>query len=149
MVHANKHTKAEDSELTTPRRGILDISLLVGSALLLAAMGFGSFLLAFDYDIPPAWIFAIWLGILFMGVVGVSLRSKLSNPLFIVFLLGRAAVHIVLVLWVLKNLNLFYVYPFIILELWVGYTLVSWLFGLPPDNHEKSATHYKRAPLSE
>src|SRR5580704_2989904 len=75
---------------------IIDGSLLVASAIILAALGVGSFAVADRHDVTPAWIFAGWLGIAFVVVVGRSFRSQLRRPLFLAFFAGWLAAHLLL-----------------------------------------------------
>lgn len=119
--------------MSTAKRGVLDILLLVGTAVCLVAAGLGSFILSNKWHIPDLWMYGTWLGIGFIGVFGWSLRSRFRHPLFPFFLLAWTAVHIIVVFAVLKFLSFLLVFPFMALELWLGYFLAFCFFGTPPE----------------
>ena len=112
--------------------------LLVGSALIVAGLGVGSFALSEKYDVPPVWMFALWIGLGFIAVVGGSLRSKFRQPLFVVFFVGWLAVHTLVTLLVIKLFTILWVWPTSIVELWIGYAIALWLFGLPSKDKPRS-----------
>jgi len=110
------------------RNSIIDGSLLVASALILAALGVGSFAVADKYDVTPAWIFGGWLGIAFVVVVGRSFRSQLRRPLFLAFFAGWLATHVLLMLLAMTYLTFPSWVPLIFLELLVGYAAAFRIF---------------------
>lgn len=113
------------------RKVTIDLALLIGSALLLIGLGVGSFALSDRYHLSDVWVFATWIGIFFVLVIGRSLRSKFRHPMFVAFFIVWLAIHITVIFIVLKYLTILFVYPFIFLDLWIGYALAFWLFGLP------------------
>lgn len=133
QVSANQRGSNESG---TARRGVLDISLLIGSAVLVIGLGIGAFDLSDKYHIGDAWIFALCAGVGLIAVVGKSLRSKFRKPLFVVFFIGWLAAHILVMLLVLKYLTLLFVYPFTFLDLLLGYSAAFWLFGLPSNDQK-------------
>jgi hypothetical protein len=122
----------------TWHKALLDKLLLAGSALLVAGLGVGFFALADRYHIPPVWIFALGIGGGFIVAVGRSLRSKFRQPLFVVFFVAWLVIHTLVTLLVIKFLTILWVWPASFLELWIGYAVAFWLFGLPPRGKPRS-----------
>jgi hypothetical protein len=114
-------------------KGIVDKSLLVGSALLLAVLGIGTFALGDKYRVSPVWIMGLWLGILFVAAIGRHFRAKFRRPLFMVFFIAWFSMHLLIMLLAMSFLVFPLWIPLIFLELWIGYALAFRLFGLPPD----------------
>jgi len=119
-------------ESVRKRNRALNFILLVCSALLLAALLTGAFVIADSYHVSILWVFAAWASVLFLVVVGWRYRSKFTSPAFAAFFLAWTLVHALLYAWVLSYLGFLYYIPLSSLELWIGYTVAIWLFGPPP-----------------
>jgi hypothetical protein len=117
------------------RNRLVDLVLLVGTALLVAVFGLGVFWLADNFRLGTGSAFAVLVGPLFLVIVGRGYRSKLRDPGFIAFLLAWLIIHVAVFLLVLKYLGLLYYAPVVFLELWAGYALVIPRFG-PPTRSE-------------
>ena len=114
------------------RNSIRDKALLVIAALFLGALGFFSFALGDKYRIRPVWVFAFWLSVGFVAVIGRSLRVKFRQPGFILFFAAWLCVHVLVMLLAMSLLILPFWIPVIAFELLTGYALAFRLFGLPP-----------------
>jgi FtsH-binding integral membrane protein len=114
------------------RSEALDFALLVGASLLVAAASTAAFWLADQRHISPAWFFAAGAALVFLLVVGWGYRRKFRDPGFVVFFLGWTVVHILVFLIVLAYLGFLWYPPIVVLELWVGYTIVIWQLAKLP-----------------
>jgi hypothetical protein len=108
-----------------------DKALLIVAALVLATMGFFSFLLADKYHIRPAWVFAFWLSVGFIAVIGKGLRARFRQPLFVLFFAGWLLIHVLVMVAAMSLLTPAFWIPVIAIELFIGYALTFRLFGLP------------------
>ncbi|MDP9263212.1 MAG: hypothetical protein M3O85_02705 [Acidobacteriota bacterium] len=113
--------------------------LVLTAATLLAALGVASFLMADYYHVSPLWAFLGWLSLLFVVTVGKDLRSRFRSPAFVGFFLIWLTLHLLLTIFVVAYLHWIYWLPVTFLELWIGYTIAFWLFGLPPNPKEPGA----------
>ena len=53
------------------KRGkVVDMLLLLGTALLVAALSTGAALISEAYNISPQWLLSFWAGVGFLGVIG-------------------------------------------------------------------------------
>jgi hypothetical protein len=111
----------------------MDIVLLIGSSILVAAMGVGLFWLSDSLHVSPAWLFGIVTAFLFFLVVGWGYRSLFRSQAFIAFFATWTVVHVATLLLVLAYLGFSYYVPIVTLELWLGYAIAIWWFGPPPD----------------
>jgi len=113
------------------RDAVVDKAVLIAAALFTAALGFASFALADKYHIRREWVFAFWLSVSFVAVIGKSLRRRFRQPMFIVFFAGWLCAHALIMLVAMSVLTLPFWIPVIFVELGVGYALAFRLFGLP------------------
>ena len=114
------------------RKSLLDRLALLGAALLLIGTGGAAFVLADKYHISDAWIFAGCASLTLFAIVGWPYRSQFRNPTFVKFFVVWLLVHVFVFLLVLGYLGLLYYFPFLALELWIGYAIAIRLFGHPP-----------------
>jgi FtsH-binding integral membrane protein len=112
---------------------VWDYLALLGSALLLIALGTGSFLLADKYHIYVLWIFLGWMSLLFFVVVGSSFRRQFKSASFVLFFLVWMLTHLLIYTIFLIYSSWFYWLLILPIELWIGYTVAYARFGLPPD----------------
>jgi hypothetical protein len=120
-------------EEKTKRSKALDLFLLVGAGLIVAAGCTAAFWIADEHHISPAWLFAAGAAVVFFLVVGWGYRRKFRDPAFVSFLLAWMFVHVLVFLLVLAYLGFLWYLPIMVLELWIGYTVAIWQFGPPPD----------------
>lgn len=115
------------------RSKVLDLLLLVGAGLVVAAASTAAFWMANERHISPGWLFAAGAALIFFLVVGWGYRRKFRDPAFVSFFLAWTLVHVLVFLLVLAYLGFLWYLPLMVLELWVGYTIAIWQFGPPPD----------------
>jgi multisubunit Na+/H+ antiporter MnhB subunit len=115
------------------RSKALDLFLLVGAGLIVAAACTAAFWIADEHHVSPAWLFAAGAAVVFFLVVGWGYRRKFRDPAFVSFLLAWMLVHLLVFLLVLAYLGFLWYLPIMVLELWIGYTVAIWQFGIPPD----------------
>lgn len=118
--------------MTSVGKKLLDRLALLGSSLVLIAAGIGVFLWAQNHHINVAWVFGGWVSLIFLGIVGWPFRSKFRLPNFVAFFVAWLILHAVIFLLVINYFGFGYYVPIVMLELWIGYTLLIWQFG-PPD----------------
>jgi hypothetical protein len=103
--------------------------LLVMAALVFAAVGVSTFLLAEDRGINPAWVFAAWFALGFIVSVGRSMREKFSSPGFVPYFLGWLLLHVLISLVVIGYGWLLFSPVVYCFELALGYIIAVRLFG--------------------
>ena len=123
-------------ELNTIRRVTLDRFLVVGTALLLAGLLFGSFALTDKFHIGYKWNWAIWFGVSSFLIVGLKLRPKAKQRGFIAFCSAWFLVHMLIMIMAASRLPLLISTLPVVFELWLGLAIAYRLFGLPP-KHKK------------
>jgi len=121
------------SSRTGLRKRLLDRLALLGSSLLLIAVGGGVFLWADKHHVNDAWVFGSWVSLIFVGIVAWPFRSKFRSPNFVAFCVSWLLLHVAIFLLVISYFGLLYYIPIVVLELWIGYTVAIWQFGPPPD----------------
>ena len=114
-------------------RKFWDRMLLAGSALLVCVTTGASFLLGDIYHINPAWLFLAWNSILLLLSVGRGFRGSFKNPYFIVFFVAWMSVHGAVVVSLMRWVRMLYWIPLMAAELFIGYVIANWLFGILPD----------------
>ncbi len=115
------------------RSKVVDVVLLIGASLFVAAAFTAAFWAADEYHVSPAWLFAAGAALIFFLVVGWGYRRKFRDPAFVSFFLAWALIHVLVYLLVLAYLGFPWYVPIAVLELWIGYTIAIWQFGPPPD----------------
>ena len=120
-------------QLESVRKVVRDISLLIGSALLLAGLGVGTFAMGIKYHIAYTWIWAVWFGVFsFSVMLWSSLRSKFRRRGFIVFSTGWFLIHMLVMFEAATRLPMLISMLPVVFELWIGLAVCFWVFGLPP-----------------
>jgi hypothetical protein len=123
-------------ELRNWRKYLFDKFLMIAAALVVAGLGFGSFVLGDTYHVPPGWIFSAWVAAGFIVTVGWRLRSRLKQPFFVPFLLVWLVLHVIGTILVVRRFTILGIWPFTLLECWIGLAVTYWLFGLPTRNRK-------------
>jgi|HubBroStandDraft_4_1064222.scaffolds.fasta_scaffold1496417_1 hypothetical protein len=114
------------------RSKVMDKLLLLGAALLVAALSAGAALISEAYDISPAWLLAFWTGIGFLMIIAKSYGvRKFRMPAFAMFSAAWLLVHVCAFLLVLGYLGFLSYLPFLVAELFLGFMTAIWLFGIP------------------
>lgn len=118
------------------RRGILDIVLLIGSAILIICLGLGAVALKEKFQFGEFWIWGTWFGILsFISMAG-FLRSKFRQRGFIVLCAAWFPIHMFVMFISAARLPMVISIVPVTLELFIGLTIAYVLFG-PPQKHGK------------
>jgi hypothetical protein len=115
------------------KRGrVVDMLLLLGTALLVAGLSTGAALVSEAYHISPAWLLAFWAGVGFLMIIGKTYGVRdLKSPRFAAFSAAWLVIHICVFLLVLAYLGFLYYLPFLVAELFLGFMAAIWLFGRP------------------
>ena len=106
---------------------------LVGAAILVCAIGCGSFLLGELYHISPVWLFLSWNSIGLFMILGKGFCGHFKNARFTAFFLLWMAVHGTVVVMLMRWVRMLYWVPLMGLELFVGFLSADLLFGIRPD----------------
>jgi hypothetical protein len=114
------------------RSKVIDMLLLLGTALLVAALSTGAALISEAYHVSPAWLLSFWAGVGFLGIIGKTFGTrKLKSPTFAAFSAAWLVIHVCVFLFVLDYLGFLYYLPFLAAELFLGFITAIWLFGPP------------------
>jgi len=121
---------------STNKRGwskrILDFCFLVGSALIVCALGGGAFLIAEIRHINPMWVFLSLLSVGFFAGAREDYRKEFRSVRFIVFVCGWLVINMAVFLVVLAYFGWLYLFLALFLEQVLFYMTAFWLFGLRP-----------------
>ena|ERR1039457_625952 len=110
---------------------LLDLALLVSSALTLVAFLLGSFWIGDLYHVGFVQLFLAWMSLAFVATVGWDFRNKFRRVSFCLFFLVWLGVHLLVLVFVVGRTAWFYWLPLLSLELGVGYTIALRVFGPP------------------
>ena len=110
---------------------LLNLALLVSSALILVVLLLGSFWIGDRYHIGFVQLFLGWMSLVFVATIGWDLRNKFRRASFILFFLVWLGVHLLVLVLVVGRTAWFYWLPLLGLELWVGYGVAFRVFGPP------------------
>ncbi len=110
---------------------LLDRIFLTAAAVIAAALGVGSLLLAEKYHVPKEFWFAAVIGLGFIWIVGRHFRSKLRQPSFLMFFFLWLVIHTVGSVLMGFMFNLLVAEEFTMVELAIGCVLAHLLFGQP------------------
>ena len=97
------------------RSKVIDLLLLLlGTALLVAALNTGAALISEAYHVSPAWLLSFWAGIGFVGIVGKTYGTrKLKSLRFAAFSAAWLIIHVCVFLFVLAYWGFLYYLPFL------------------------------------
>ncbi len=113
-------------------RLILDVSLLVGAALLVCALSVGAFVFAEVHHLNPMWVFLPLMAAAFLAGVGWDYRKEFKSVAFLTFFCGWAVLHVVVFVAVVGSYGWLYWIPTVVVEQAFFYMSAYWLFGLQP-----------------
>lgn len=115
------------------RKG-LDLLLLTIAGLVAAGVGTAVFWIA-DNHHATVGVLAAFAALGFFIIIGKTygIRQLKSLP-FAAFSMVWLLIHVCVFLIVVGNLGLLYYLPFLVAELFVGFMVAIWLFGLPTNN---------------
>jgi len=111
---------------------ILDLFLLLGSALIVCALGVGAFVFAELRHFNPRWVFLSLISIGFLAFAREEYRREFRSVRFIVFVCAWIGINIAVVVTVLGSFGWLYLIPALLLEQFLFYMSAFWLFGLLP-----------------
>jgi hypothetical protein len=123
-------------ELRTSSSRILDLCLLVGSALIVCVVAVGAFILAEVRHINPLWVFFGLISIGFLVGVREEYRKEFRSPRFVFFVLGWLVINMAVIVVILSSFGWLYLIPALFLEQVVFYMSAYWLFGLQPPGRQ-------------
>lgn len=120
------------------RSKVVDMLLLLGTALLVAGLSTGAALLSEAYNVSPVWLLSFWAGVGFLGMIGKTYGIQtLKSPRFAAFSAAWLVIHVCVFLFVLGSLGFLYYLPFLGAELLLGFMTAIWLFGPPAKDSAK------------
>jgi hypothetical protein len=111
---------------------ILDLCLLVGSALVICVLGVATFAVAAIRHINPICIFFALISVGFVAGVREEYRREFRSARFVLFVLGWLVINIAVVVVVVASFGWFWLFPALFLEQVLFYMTAYWLFGLEP-----------------
>jgi hypothetical protein len=120
-----------------PKR-MLDLCLLIGSALLVCALLLGSFVAAESRQINPVWAFLSWGSIVFFAGAREEYRKEFRSVRFVLFVCGWIVINMVVFVIVLASFGWWWLFPALFLEQVLFYMSAHWLFGLQPPGRRRS-----------
>jgi len=116
---------------------ILDLCYLVGSAVLVCAVGLGAFAVAEIRHINPLWVFLSLISIGFVVFAREEYRKEFRSVRFVLFLCGWVVTNIVVVVVVMGLFGWLYLIPALLLEQVLFYMTAYWLFGVEPPRRRR------------
>jgi len=110
---------------------------LVGSAVLVCAVGLGAFAVAEIRHINPLWVFLSLISIGFVVFAREEYRKEFRSVRFVLFLCGWVVTNIVVVVVVMGLFGWLYLIPALLLEQVLFYMTAYWLFGVEPPRRRR------------
>lgn len=111
---------------------IVDLCLLIGSALIVSMLGVGAFIIAQIRNANPMWVFFSLISILFVAGVREEYRKEFRSVRFISFICGWLVINMAVVVVVLSYLGWLYLIPTLFGDQVLFYMTAYWLFSLQP-----------------
>jgi len=140
QVRGGNHSLSETGEIEPAKNaanGCLDRVLLVGAALLVCAIGVGSFWIADEYHVNPAWVFVAGNSILLVPIFVRDFRTQLKKPSFVAYLVAWAVIHGLFVATLMRWFSIAAMIPFLAIELTSGYFVADYFFDIRPEKEKK------------
>jgi hypothetical protein len=114
------------------RKRIVDLCVLVGSALLVCILGGGAFLLAEIYHVNPMWIFVSLISVAFFAGAREEYRKEFRSVRFVAFVCGWIVVNVAVFILILGFFGWLWLIPVLPFEQFLFYMTAYWLFRLRP-----------------
>jgi uncharacterized membrane protein len=111
---------------------IVDLCLLIGSALIVCMLGIGAFIIAQVRNPNPMWVFFSLISITFVAGAREEYRKEFRSVRFISFVCGWLVINMAVVVVVLSYLGWLYLIPALFGEQVLFYMTAYWLFGSQP-----------------
>lgn len=111
---------------------ILDLCLVVASALVICVLGVGAFAIASIRHVNPIWIFLGLISAGFFAGVREEYRKEFRSARFVLFVLGWLVINSAVVVVIVAFLGWIWLFPVLFLEQALFYMSAYWLFGLKP-----------------
>jgi hypothetical protein len=111
---------------------ILDLCLLLGSALVVCVVGAGAFAIAITHHVNPVWVFFGLLSTGFFAGVREEYRREFRSARFVLFVLGWLVINIAVVVVVVAFSGWVWLCPALFLEQVFFYMSAYWFFALEP-----------------
>ena len=117
---------------------VLDLCLLLGSALVVCVVGAGAFAIAITRHVNPVWVFFGLVSTGFFAGVKEEYRREFRSARFVLFVLGWLLINIAVVVVVVASFRWVWLFPSLFLEQVLFYMTAYWLFGLEPPLYRRS-----------
>jgi hypothetical protein len=113
-------------------RRLLDLCLLVGSALIVCVVAGGAFIVAEIRHVNPLWVFFGLISIGFVAGVREEYRNEFRSVRFVFFVLAWLAINMAVIVGVLASFDWLWLIPALLLEQFLFYMTAYWFFGVSP-----------------
>lgn len=120
-------------------RRLVDLLLLVASALMACVVMLGSYLFVKIHHYNPLWVFFSILSIIILAGIREEYRKELRSPRFVFFVLGCLVINIVVIVVVASFLGWVYLIPALFIEQVAFYMSVERLFGVKPSPRRRQS----------
>jgi hypothetical protein len=114
------------------RMRIKDLSLLLGTALLVCLLAGTAFLVADIYHVNPLWIILSLISVGFFAGAREDYRREFRSVRFVAFVCGWIVVNAAVFILILGFLGWLWLIPVLLFEQFLFYMTAYWLFGLRP-----------------
>jgi hypothetical protein len=123
------------------RKEFLDLLMVLGTALVVIALGGGALLLADRYHINFVWIFFVCLCLGFFAQVGWNYRREFRSIRFVLFFCCWLLIHLLVFVFCVAFLGWVYWVLAVSVEIFFFYATAYWIFGLKPPTAELKRRH--------
>jgi hypothetical protein len=111
---------------------IKDLSLLLGTALLVCLLAGAAFLVADIYHVNPLWVIVSLISVGFFAGAREDYRKEFRSVRFVAFVCGWIVVNVAVFILILGFLGWLWLVPVLLFEQFLFYMSAYWLFGLRP-----------------
>jgi hypothetical protein len=130
MDEANRVARSKEQPAFSRR--VLDLCLLVGSALMVCVLAGGAFVIAEIRHINPIWVFLSLISIGFIAFAKEEYRREFRSVRFILFVCVWVVVNMAVVVSVLASFGWLWLILALLLEQFLFYMTAYWFFGVSP-----------------
>jgi hypothetical protein len=115
----------EFQSLNTSRSRLMDLTLLVGGALLVCVVLVGSFLLAQQYHLDARWVFVGINSLGLIPIVGRRFKDGMPGRIYVPFITVWMILHGVLATFLILKVRVVYWLPIFAVEFALGFWIAT------------------------